>query len=110
MAITLVTHPVEGWGFIANANSPDWQGNEEICAAVAGKSIYIERILLHCIAAEVYTIQEATTVLLGPFSMANTSFLNLEFTRPLKLTPATALNMDATGAGDGTIVVQGFIK
>ena len=46
MAITLKTNDVDGAGFVANGNSADFSGCETLVAAVSGKSIYVERIII----------------------------------------------------------------
>jgi hypothetical protein len=118
MAITLDEANVDGYGFVANGYSADWSSCETIKAAVAGKSIYLTHLTVSCVAAITITVGEGetanavTTELVGPLQFAATSGspVTIPFTRPLKLTAATALTADASGAGAATIVAQGFVK
>lgn len=116
MAITLVTNNVAERGFVANGNSSDLSGCETLVAAVTGKSIYIEKIAVSFGAAINVTIGEGEssdgvdTVLVGPIYGAANSSIEMEYTRPIKVTAATALTADASGAGNVTVVVQGYIE
>jgi len=116
MAITLVTSNVEKVGFVANGNSADFSGTEELVAAVTGISIHVERLAISSNAAITLTLGAGetggavTTVVIGPVYAAANSFQELAFTRPIKLAAATALVVDASGAGAATVVVQGYIK
>jgi hypothetical protein len=116
MAITLVTNDVDRVGFVCNGNSADLSGCETLVAAVAGKSIYLERIAVSFGAAISVTIGAGettgavTTVLVGPLYGAANTTVELTFTRPIKVTAATALVADSSGAGNITVLVQGFIK
>ena len=116
MAITLDTHSVDRAGFVANGYSADWSGCEELVAAVTGQSIYVEKVYISSGAAITLTLGigetggAVTNELIGPVYMAANSNTFFEFTRPIKLTAATALVADGSGAGAATIVVQGYIK
>lgn len=116
MAITLVTNNVDKVGFVANGNSADLSGCESLVAAVAGKSIHVEKIHISAGAAINLTIGAGetggavTAVVIGPVYMAANSNAKYEFTRPIKLAAATALVVDASGAGAATVTVQGYIK
>ena len=116
MAITLTNSNVEKAGFIVNGNSADLSGCEELKAAVTGKSIYLERLVINSAAAINITIGAGetsgavTTVLIGPIYFATNTNIEFVFTRLLKLVAATALVVDASGAGNVTLVAQGFIK
>ena len=116
MAITLTNDNVDGYGFVANGYSADWSGCETLKAAVAGVSIYIEKIHISPLADEIVTIGAGetagavTTTLLGPLHVLAQTTTTLVFTRPIKLAAATALTADAAGAGAITIVVQGYVK
>ena len=124
MAVTLdayTTHPKaikQGiTGFANNNYSADWSGCETIVAAVAAKSIYVESIAISCAVGISLTVGEGETAtavtkeLWGPilFAATGSTFVSVHFERPLKLTAATALVMDASGAGAATVMVQGFI-
>jgi len=116
MAITLVTDSVDRAGFVANGNSADLSGCETLVSAVAGASIYVEKISVSFGAAITVTIGAGettgavTTVLIGPLYGAANTTIELVFTRPSKVAAATALTADASGAGNVTIVVQGYIR
>ena len=116
MAITLVTNNVSERGFVANGNSADLSGCETLVAAVTGKSIYVERVAVSFGAAITVTLGEdesssgVDTVRIGPIYGAANTTVPLVFSRPIKLTTATALTADGSGAGNVTIVVQGYIK
>lgn len=115
MAITLASNNVANSGFIANGNSSDLSGCETLVAAVTGKSIYVERIAVSFGAAINVSLGEdesssgVDTVLIGPIYGAANSSIELTFQRPLKLAAATALTVDASGAGAATVIVQGYI-
>ena len=125
MAVTLdeyTTHPLtvdQGiTGFANNAYSADWSGTEDIVTAVAGKHIYIESIAISCAVAISLTVGEGETAgavtaeLWGPilFAATGSTFISIYFKRPLKVASATAVVMDASGAGAATVMIQGYIK
>lgn len=116
MAITLKSNNVATSGYVANGNSADLSGCETLVAAVAAKSIYIERIAVSFGAEITVTIGEGEssdgveTVLIGPLYGAENTTVELVFNRPVKLTAATALTADASGSGNVTVVVQGYIE
>lgn len=116
MAITLKSNTVGTSGFIANGNSADLSGCETLQAAVTGKSIYLEKLTINSNTAINYTIGEGetggavTTALVGPIYCAANSTQTIDFPRAIKLTAATALTADASGAGAVTIVAQGKIE
>ena len=116
MAITLVTNNVENVGFVANGNSADFSGTEELVAAVTGQNIHVERLAISSNTAITLTLGAGetggavTAVVVGPLYMAANSSLELTFSRPIKLAAATALVVDASGAGAATVVVQGYIR
>ena len=113
MAITLVSNTIEKHGFVVNGNTADLSSCEELVAAVAGKSIVLERIAVSFGAAITVTVgageaaNDVVTVLIGPIYGAANSSVELTFTRPIVLAAATALTADASGAGNVTIVAQG---
>lgn len=116
MAITKVENDTERSGFIVNANSADLSGCEELKAAAAGKSIYIERLTVNSEAALNVTIGEGetagavTTIVVGPLYLAANGTVSTAFEKALKLTAATALTIDASGAGNVTVIVEGFVR
>ena len=105
-------------GFANNIYSADWSGTEDLVAAVAAKSIYIESISISCAVAISLTVGagestgSVTNELWGPilFAATGSTFIDVYFKRPLKIAEATALVMDASGAGAATVMVQGYIK
>jgi hypothetical protein len=115
MAIT-VTNPKPGkFGFILNGVSADASGCEELKAAVAGKSIIVDHLTINNGANAIsITIGEGetggavTTALIGPIAMAANTSLQFDFMRGgMKLTAATSLTVDASGAGAVCIFAQG---
>jgi hypothetical protein len=116
MAITLVTNDVDPWGFVANGNSADLSGCETLVSGVTGKRIHVERLVISFGAAINVTIGAGetggavTTVLIGPIYGAANSTVNIVFTRPIALAASTALTADASGGGEVTIIVQGYIE
>jgi len=117
MAVTKVSNTVDRVGFCVNFNSADLSGCEELIAAVSGKSIYVERLELSFGAAINVTLGAGetggavTTILIGPIYGAANGFIPLNFEkRPIKATTATSLTIDASGAGNITGIVSGYIK
>jgi hypothetical protein len=118
MAITLATLETATRGFARNGVSADFSGTEELVAAVAGKSHYLTQLEISCVAAITVTIGEGetggavTTVLFGPFNFAagSGSPISLQFNPAIKLTAATSLTIDASGAGAVQVFVQGYTE
>ena len=116
MAITLVSNSVDRHGFLVNGTTADLSGCEQLVAAVTGKKICVERLVVSFGAAITVTVGAGetagavTTVLIGPLYGAANTTVELTFTRPIVLAAATALVADASGAGAVTISAQGYIK
>ena len=112
MAITLTTNTAYPSGFSRNGGSDDFTGNEELHAAVTAKSIYLEHVSIQNGAtARTFTINDATTAVIGPVSLAINGTYAVRFVRPLQLTAAQALNVDASGGSVGAnVIVEGFVK
>jgi hypothetical protein len=118
-----VTTPGIGSGsqsgsFIVNGVSSDASGCEELKAAPAtGKSIYIRHLtinnganaLSHTI-GEGETTGAVTTALIGPIAMPVNSSIRWNFNPPMKLTAATALVIDSSGAGAVCVFVEGYVE
>ena len=122
MAISITTPQPGIFGFIVNATSADASGCEELKAAVAGKSIIVDHLTINSGAAITITIGAGetggavTTALIGPISFAANQSLQWDFFSS-RLTPggmvlpiATALTVDASGAGDICIFAWGRIE
>ena len=118
MAFDAIVQNTVKYGFSVNAYDADLSGCEPILAAVTGKSIYLEHIMISCASGITVTIGEGetasavTTVLLGPivFTAAGSNFMDVHFQRPIQLTAATALTADASGAGAVTILAEGYVQ
>ena len=121
MAITITTNTpnddVFGNAFSIQGVSANLSGCEELKAApAAGVSIYLDSVLLSTDTAVSITIGEGetssapTTARFGPiFLPANTTVAWI-FRRPIKMTAATSLTIDASGAANVTAVVEGYTK
>lgn len=115
MAIS-VTSPQAKVGFIKNATSADASGCEEIHAAVAGKKIKIRHLTINSGAAITVTIGAGetggavTTALIGPVTFATNTSMQWDFNPLLELTAATSLTVDASGAGNICVFVQGVVE
>lgn len=118
MAIAVTTPSPGKFGFILNATSADASGTEELKAApAAGTSIYLDHVTINSGAAITITIGEGetggavTTGLLGPIAMAANTSLQFDFRHGgMKLTAATSLTVDASGAGAICIFAQGRVE
>ena len=118
-AATAATSTVSSFGWVVNATNADWSGTEAIKAAPAttGQSHYINSIVLNSASAINFTIgagetaSAVTTVIVGPIYMAaNTTLPQIVFHKPIKLAADTALVMDASGAGNATVIVEGYTE
>jgi len=118
MAITANTITTHGLDWVVNATSTDLSSCEELKAAVASKSHYIRTINISCGSDITVTIGEGettgavTTALIGPaiFTSTGRDKYSLLFICPIKLTAATALTVDASGAGTVQVVVEGYTE
>jgi hypothetical protein len=118
MAIAVTTPTPGKFGFIINATSADASGCEELKAApAAGLSIYVDHLTINNGANAIsITIGEGetggavTTALIGPVAMAANTSLQFDFRYGAKLTSATSLTVDASGAGAVCIFAQGRIE
>lgn len=115
MATTVDSNSVAPFGWSVNCRSDDLTGTEELKAAVTGKSHYVESLYVSSGAAITVTIGAGknagalATVLCGPFYLAaNTNTGLITFSRPIKLAAATALCVDASGAGNCCIIATGY--
>ena len=118
MAISVTNPAVGKFGFFLNATSADVSGCEELRAAPgAGLSIYVDHLTINSGAATTITIGEGetggavTTALIGPVSFAANQSMHWDFLKGgMVLTPATALTIDASGAGNICIFASGRIE
>jgi hypothetical protein len=121
MAISVTTPQPGKFGFILNATSADASGCEELLAApAAGTSIIIDYLTINSDAAITITIGQGetggavTTALIGPVSFAANQSIQFDFrdfrTGGMKLTDATSLTVDASGAGNVCIFACGRIE
>ena len=122
MAITITTPSPSKFGFILNAISDDISGAEILKAApAAGLSIIVDHITINAKDAVTITIGEGitgggvTTALIGPLSMGANSSIQWNFTkgfavRGMSLSEATALTVDASGAGAICVFVIGRVE
>ena len=118
MAISITTPSPGKFGWIINATSADASGCEELKAApAAGTSIYIDHLTVNSGAAITITIGEGettgavTTAIVGPVSFAANQSMQWDFLRGgIKLTAATSLTVDASGAGAICIFASGRVE
>ena len=118
MAISVTNPAVGKFGFFLNATSADVSGCEELRAAPgAGLSIYVDHLTINSGAAITITIGEGetggavTTALIGPVSFAANQSMQWTFLNGgMKLTAATSLTVDASGAGAICIFASGRIE
>lgn len=121
MSITVTTPgvgPGSYSGFIVNAVSADASGCEELKEAPgAGKSILVHKLRISSSSAITVTIGEGETTpgspdtnLIGPIPFAANQSIPWEFYPPMKLTANKSLVVDASGAGNINIFVEGEIK
>ncbi|MCK4827439.1 hypothetical protein KA005_67540 [bacterium] len=117
MAISITTPSPGKFGWIINATSADASGCEELKAAVAGKSIIVDHLTINSGAAITITIGEGetggavTTALIGPVSFAANQSMQWDFLRGgMKLTAATSLTVDTSGAGNICVFASGRIE
>jgi len=120
MAIAVTSPQAAVSGFIKNATSADASGCEEIIAAPgAGISHVIEHLVVSSDSAISVTIGEGettgavTTALIGPVTFAAGQCIMFPFvgrTQGLKMTANKSLTVDASGAGNINVWVQGYTK
>lgn len=117
MAISITTPQSGKDGFIINATSADASGCEELKAAPAsGTSIIVDHLTINNGANAIsITIGEGetggavTTALIGPIAMEANTSIQFTFPQGMKLTAATSLTVDASGAGAICIFAVGRI-
>jgi len=114
MAITVTSPSTAKFGWIKNATSADASGCEEIIAAPgAGKHFEIDRVYISSDSAESVTLGTGetagavTTALLGPVTFAAGQCIRWEFNPPLRTDANVSLTVDAGGAANICVFVQG---
>ena len=117
MAISVTNPSPAKFGWVLNATSADASGCEELKAApAAGTSILVDHLTINSGAAITVTIGEGetggavTTALIGPVSFAANQSMQWTFPHGMKLTAATSLTVDASGAGNICIFAWGRIE
>ena len=113
-AITTVSPSRTTSGWIVDATSADLSGCESLVAAVSGKSIVVDYMIINTNTALNVTVGEGktgaavTTVKSGPWYLAANSAIIVPMPPGgMKLTAATALTIDASGAGNVTVFAWG---
>lgn len=98
--LTITQAPLARTYWAVNATETDAATNSEVKAAVTGKSLYVTKLVINCAVAQTVVLNDATTALLGPYTFlaAGGTAVNINFTRPIKLTVSQALNVTAGGA------------
>lgn len=119
MAIAVTTPQAAKAGFIINATSADASGCEELIAAPATASIIVDQLTINNGAnaisitiGEGETTGAVTTAHIGPIAMAVNTSLKFDLTGNggMKLTAATSLTVDASGAGAICIFATGRVE
>lgn len=119
MAITITTPSCGKFGFFVNGVSADASGVEELKAApAAGLSIYLDHLTISSDSAISISIGEnetvpgtIDTVHLGPIPFAINQQMQWTFLNGgMKLTSATSLVCESSGAGNICIFCSGRIK
>lgn len=107
--LTITQAPPARSFWAVNATETDAASNSEVKAAVSGKSLYITKLVINCAVAQTVVLNDASTALLGPYTFlaAGGTAVNIDFTKPIKLTISQALNVTAGGAY--ALYVEGFI-
>jgi hypothetical protein len=114
MAITVTSPSSEKFGFIKNANSADASACEEIIASPgAGKQFAIDKLVISSDSAISVTIGSGetggavTTALIGPVTFAAGQCIIWDFNPAMLTVAAASLTVDASGAGNINVFVQG---
>lgn len=111
MAISATLNPVERAGWQVNADSADVSGTEILRAVVAGESHYIESVVMDCKSAINATILDGAIEIVGPVEFTTNGVQKTwTFTRPVKITVATAITIDASASGQISVVMTGYTK
>ncbi len=102
--------------FFIRATSANVSAGEELVAApAAGSRINITRLRLSCaVAGDFWLVDDAGTILSQIYYFAATggdSFIEVDFSNaPRYLADAKALEVDASGAAQVSIEVEGFVS
>ena len=114
MAITVNSPACKTFGFIKNAVSANASGGETIIVSPgAGKHFEIQRVSISSDSAISVTLGEnlnagaVVTALLGPVTFAAGQSITWKFTPSMLTSDDVALCVDASGAGNINVYVQG---
>ncbi len=114
MAITLTESQADPVGWISNGNSADASGAEVLKAAPgAGVQLLVDKLVISSGAAITVTVgsgesaSAVETVIWGPVHMAANSQVIWKPERAAQLAANKALVIDASGAGDVTVIAEG---
>lgn len=117
MAITVTSPATSKAGWIKNANSADASGCEEIIANPGATSKFeIHRVTISSDSAISVTLGHGetagavTTALLGPVTFAAGQCIEWNFNPPLVTAVNDSLTVDAGGAGNINVFVQGYTR
>ena len=111
MSITKTVLTPDTFGFSVNGVSADASGTEELVATPgAGKYLHLRHVTINSGAGITITLLEGASAILGPVTYAAGTTLQWNFNPSIKLAANTALNVDASGAGDVMVFVQGFMS
>ncbi len=126
MGITTVSLLPATHGFAINAISADLTGTEELVAAPSAGSLYLRHLSIICAVKDITvtigageTASAVTTVIIGPVpfivGVTDAGYIHAvqhvwNFAPAIKLVATTSLTVDASGAGQVQIFVQGYTK
>jgi hypothetical protein len=115
-AIVVVKTPLEGDWVWASLYSADLSGGEDLVAAVTGKCIYVQQVLVAGASVTDLTVTlgaaqdtGVTTIYLGPIPLSDQgSYIPIDFgpDHCMKVASATAFSVDASGAGVVSVLVK----
>jgi hypothetical protein len=109
MAITKTTLTPDTHGFAVNGVSANASGTEELVATPGvGKYLHLRHVTINSGAAITITLLAGAAAILGPVTYAAGTTLQWNFNPTIKLAANTAINVDASGAGDVMVFVEGY--
>lgn len=115
-SITVVRPPVEGDWKVASLYSADLSGGEDLVAAVTGKCIYVEKVLIAGPSVTDFTVTlgagqdtGVTTIYIGPIPLNDVgSSIGIDFgpDHCMKVAASTAFSIDTSAAGAVAVLVK----